>query len=155
MLGPGKFSFRGILFSLALSDHRSCGFLFRLPLGEQAPRRFHTDHGALTSGFSLLPLSLQLLGVHARQHLSGSDETSFINEDFLDPPGRLGGDVDFGCLDTTVAADNPGREACTVIHPPAIVTASENHDAENGQNPIFSGLHDCIHPVFLSLRESP
>jgi len=55
-------------------------------------------------GLGLTQLRSQNVDIHTGQHLSCADQVAFTGQDFPDPSWRLGGDIDFHCLNTPVAA---------------------------------------------------
>ena len=70
-LRSGKFLLCGVQLRFALSDdgNRSIALSFALP--DETLGRVNVDDGAVQLGLRLPALSLQLLGVHAGEHLAG------------------------------------------------------------------------------------
>ena len=73
--------------------------------------RIDTDRRAIALRLGLTALGLQLFGVHARKHLTGRDEITFVDHYLPDPPGYLGRDVDFDRFNAAVPAGDAIRKA--------------------------------------------
>lgn len=94
--------------SLGYDRLRSC--LLGFPLGHLAFRGVDTDHRLLEHCLGLTELRLEHGGIHFDQDVTRPDEFSFLHQDFIDPPGQLGGYIELCRFDVAVAAGDALRQ---------------------------------------------
>ena len=74
--------------------------------------------GPLDLRFRLFQRGVNIVRVHAGDHLDGFDNVAFVGEDFGDAPRKLGVDVDPVRLEPAIAEDDGGRQWRVETLPP-------------------------------------
>jgi hypothetical protein len=98
-------------------------------------------------GFELLQRGCEVPCVHTRDHLTGFDHVALVAEDFGDPPGKLGGDVDLVGFDAAVARGNPRRQLRPGMLPPIERSPGPaGHDGDDERNPKPAAAHRKVSP---------
>lgn len=77
-------------------------------------------------------LRLEHIGVHPGHDLPGSDGVAFVHQDLPDPTRNLGGDVDIGRLDASIAARETFREALRLERSPRKERGTGHEQHHNG-----------------------
>ncbi len=72
---------------------------------------------------------------------AGADERAFVDQNLLDASGGLRGNVDFGGLDPTVSAGDPGRKPGSVINAQAVISAGDAGKDDDRDNPVLERFH--------------
>lgn len=114
MFGAGKPALRGVELGATLRNDRDGRGLFRLALPYLAFRALDADLRLAELRLGLAKLGFERSGIELDQDLPGSDEIALVHEHFLNPAGRLGGNVDFNRLYAAIAAGKAFGEIFTV-----------------------------------------
>ncbi len=115
----------GVQLSFPLFDDRLRGAHFTLALLQQGTGGGNRAFGLFNLRNRLQPLLLQHAGIHFRQHLALTNELPFRNEDGINTPGNLSGNIHFGGFNSAVAGGKPsGIPAGRSIHRAIAATAT-------------------------------
>ncbi|SUG75672.1 Uncharacterised protein [Salmonella enterica subsp. enterica] len=121
----------GVQLSFPLFDDRLRGAHFTLALLQQGTGGGNRAFGLFNLRNRLQPLLLQHAGIHFRQHLALTNELPFRNEDGINTPGNLSGNIHFGGFNSAVAGGKPLRYSRRAQHPPGY----RGHRHKNPRSP--------------------